>query len=260
MIAALFHAGNGAAFFVDGAAKFDGKRGRVVKFEQFRRQERCSGGFGRMAEWWNGLWNGTPAHVAGQILGILLIFPSMFFLFPRDKRKILKIKLFLDIMNTIQYALIGAYAGAVLNFIMCGREIIFLNKGKKRWADSHVWFFVFILLVLVSPVYSIVSGKEGWLAIMPACGSVIAVIALGQENPHRLRILAVVGSVPWLIYAIITGNIGATVTNILVVSAGIAAVFKNLAKDGLIGKNRPKKEETKKEENGQGAAAAGSDA
>lgn len=195
-----------------------------------------------MAEWWNGLWNGTPVYVAGQILGILLIFPSMFFLFPRDKRTILKIKLFLDIMNTIQYTLLGAYAGAALNLVMCGREIIFLNKGRRRWADSHVWFFVFIFLVLVSPVYSIVSGKEGWLAIMPACGSVIAVIALGQENPHRLRILAVVGSVPWLIYAIITGNIGAIITNILSVTAGTIAVFKNLAKDGLIGKRRLEKE------------------
>ena len=195
-----------------------------------------------MAEWWNGLWNGSPAYVAGQFLGILLIFPSMMFLFPRDKRTILKIKLFLDIMNTVQFALIGAYAGAALNFIMCGREIIFLNKDKKKWAASRFWFVLFILLVVASPVYSIVSGKESWLAIMPACGSVIAVIALGQDNPHRLRILAVTGSIPWLIYAVITGNIGAVITNTLAVTAGTVAVFKNLARDGLIGKKRMSKE------------------
>lgn len=159
-----------------------------------------------------------PLFCAGQILGIFIIAWSFLIYLQRDRNRILIFKFCGDMFSVVQYALCSAPAGAVLNVIMGCREIIFFHRGKRRWANSIAWLFVFMALIFLSPF---VTSKEPvfsalWLLnLLPACGSVLGVIGLYAKNPTLTRLLSLGGIICWLIYVTLLQNWIQIVSNVI---------------------------------------------
>ena len=154
---------------------------------------------------------------------------AIFVHFPKKRETILKLKIVGDALNMVQSGMIGATMGMVLNFILVFRNIVFLQRGKKKWASHFFWLPFFLLVVAVSPTVSIVLGKEPWwLAIMPAAGSVITAIGYFQMNPNVTRYLAFIGSLPWLGYYILSHNLGGTLAEIILLTSLMVAIVVHL--------------------------------
>ena len=111
-------------------------------------------------------------YLIAQIVGYVAIAESVFIFISNKREKILIFKLIDDALWFTNMVLMGAYTGAVLNAIAIVREIIFFNRGKKKWATHKFWLFFFMIVMLVSPVLT----WAGPVSILPAMGSCVAVI------------------------------------------------------------------------------------
>ena len=177
----------------------------------------------------------------GEIIGFVAIGENFFIFLSNRREHILIFKFISDILWGVNNLLLGGITGAILNLVAMGRETVFYNRDKRRWASSPVWLVVFLVITAISPVLSLVSGKEGWYAVLPALGSMAAVIGFYSRKPAITRYVSFVANGLWLVYAIFVWNISSIVCNIVLLTSAVigtllAAVNKqkaaNSATDG----------------------------
>ncbi len=165
----------------------------------------------------------SPAYAVGQILGFLITFVCFFIYYGKSRKQILIAKLTSDLLNVIQQALIGAYTGSLINMIATVREIVFYHRGKRKWASSILWLFLFLGLMGAAPLLT----WNGPISLLPAVGSAFAVIAFYVENPTHTRIIGVVSQGFWLAYVIFTVNLGAILQNIILITSAILGLIRD---------------------------------
>lgn len=167
--------------------------------------------------------NGDPLYTAGQLLGLIITVFSVFIYYAKRRNRILLTKLITDVLNVVQQALIGAFTGSLLNGIAIFREIVFYNRTRKKWASHIFWLFFFIFLMGLSPLLT----WNGFISLLPAAGSVIAVIGFYMQNPTHTRILGIFSMAFWLAYSFITLNIGAVIQNVIMIASAIAGLVRD---------------------------------
>lgn len=159
--------------------------------------------------------------LAAQILGVLALVENAFIFLSRKRECILQRKLLSDLLWMGNYLLLGAYTGAALNGVAVVRELIFLQRDRRRWADAPWWPIFFAALSWISPVLEWLRlGQMTLLPVLPTLGSMLFAIALYQHKPLWTKLLSIAGNLLWMIYAGIVGNpSGLLSSGILLVSA-----------------------------------------
>ena len=169
----------------------------------------------------------SALYITAQIIGYAAIAESVFIFISTKREKILIFKLIDDVLWFFNMLLMGAYTGAVLNAIAIAREIVFYNRGKKKWATHKFWLFFFMAVMLVSPVLT----WAGPVSILPAMGSAVAVICFYAQKPVMTKSFAYFAQGSWLAYAILTHNASSTVCNVIaLVSATIGIIHELIVK------------------------------
>ena len=159
----------------------------------------------------------------GQILGLVLSAFSFFIYFAKTRRGILSVKLTCDIGYCIQQLMIGAPTGALLDVIAAFREVVFYHRQTKPWAAHRFWLWFFAVIMGISPVFT----WSGPVSLLPATGSVIAVFSFYCLNPCHIRILGLLATIPWFLYAVLTGNYGLVLSGII----QLVSIFLGLMRD-----------------------------
>lgn len=168
-------------------------------------------------------------RLIGEIVGIVAIVEGFFIFLSSKRERILIFKFISDILWGINLFLLGAYTGALLNGIAMGRETVFYNRDKRKWAASPIWLVVFIAVTVASPLVSMLSGREGWYAILPAVGSTFAVIAFYNRRSDVTRYLGLFANGLWMIYNILCRNVTASISGAILISSGIVGTVLMLA-------------------------------
>ena len=153
--------------------------------------------------------------VASQILGLFLCILSFFIYSCKKREHILLLKLTSDILSSIQQAMAGATTGALICSIGVTRDIVFYHRGRKKWASHIAWLFVFLVAMSISPFLS----WQGPISLLPATGSVLAVIAYYCKHPVHIRIFGLFAHLLWLIYTLLTYNVISSIQNVILITS-----------------------------------------
>ncbi|MBE6593416.1 MAG: YgjV family protein [Ruminococcaceae bacterium] len=170
----------------------------------------------------------SPALLISQLFGAVGIFISITIYAGKNRSNIITCKFISDIVWAVNYTLIGAYTGALLNVIAMARETVFYNRGKKKWASSRLWLYVFILLVLISPAIDLMKpGVFSIAPLFPAVGSTFAVLSFYCLNEKRMRLLGLIAQLLWLVYGFFpfnpTGIISCSLTIVSIIIGALRA-------------------------------------
>lgn len=129
---------------------------------------------------------------------------SLFLLYQQKNRKnILLCKLSADILWIAHYYCIGAVAGIIPNLTGVLRELVFINRKAKKWANSPLWVVFFILLNFI---LGIILSFKNWFDIIPIAASSLVTIALWLDNPNLTKTLSAPVSASFLIYDIFVSS------------------------------------------------------
>ena len=88
-----------------------------------------------------------------EILSWFFGIGAMFSLFlvyqQKQRKKLLVCKLCADLCWVAHYLCLGACGGVIPNFIGIFRELIFISREKRRWANHIFWPIFFICLIFL---------------------------------------------------------------------------------------------------------------
>lgn len=131
-----------------------------------------------------------------NILGLGAMI-SLFLIYQQKSRKnTLICKLSADVFWILHYFTLGAISGMIPNFVGIFRELIFINRKTKKWADTPIWVVIFIA---VNFSLGIISYDE-WYDNIPIIASTFVTVSLWIDNPRLMKFISVPVSIAFFVY------------------------------------------------------------
>lgn len=135
------------------------------------------------------------AQICGFISLVIMVICVQF----KQKSKIVMFNTAANVINTIQYFLLGALTGAICSIINTIRCIVFYIYTKKGLKPSLIVLIIFEITAVVS---GIIGWQSGW-SIIPIIVSVLFTYALWQDNILLIKIASCTAGLGWSIYDIV---------------------------------------------------------
>lgn len=159
-------------------------------------------------------------ELIAQIFGIIgMIFNIIVFQQKRQDR-VLIFQFFAAVSFALNYLLLGAVIGGLLNIVGAFRAVVFYFKDKTK-ANSVMWLIVFIVAFASSyPLTFTVFGtqptvKNFIIELLPVLAMIIATVSLRLGSAKAVRLFGLTSSPMWLVYNCFSGSIGAVASEIL---------------------------------------------
>ena len=137
-----------------------------------------------------------------QIIGGFGILASIVSFQCKKHGTILFFRILNEFIFAIQYFLLGAYTGAVVNLIGCVRNYVFIrqiSKSKKTTALIVAFSIIFVIFGLAS--------WEGPKSLLIIGAKILSTIAYGNKNTSVVRGIIFTTGTSWLIYNYSVGSI-----------------------------------------------------
>lgn len=149
-----------------------------------------------------------------------------------ERKKLIAAKLSADVFWVIHYLLLGAIAGMIPNFIGIFRELVFLNRENKAWANKIIWPILFILCGWGMGIYTFRSA----LNILPIAASTLVTVSLWIKNPRLTKLITVPVCTAFMIYDFYVGSL----IGIINESLSICSIIISFAKEKIKAKEQSK--------------------
>lgn len=169
--------------------------------------------------------NMTTLQIIGQFVGILGVIDSIIIYQQKTRKGLLISKLIGDVLWGASYFMLGSIGGGAVCVIAIFRELVFINRGKHKWADGIGWLFVFIALALSSIIYS--WETDGAWCIATAVASAISVYGFWNGSPKLSRILRFPISTCMLTYDIVFGALMAILNEALSLVSTVIGIVRH---------------------------------
>ena len=126
----------------------------------------------------------------GAMISLFLIYQQI------ERKNILLCKLSADIFWILHYFTLGATAGMIPNFVGIFRELIFVNRKIKKWANTPLWVILFIAINFTLGILS----YDEWYDIVPIIASAFVRISLWMDNPRLMKLISIPVSIAFFVY------------------------------------------------------------
>lgn len=162
----------------------------------------------------------TAYEIIAQAVGIVAMVFNILSFQQKSPKGVLAFQLVGGFLFSINFFMLGAIVGCLLNVIAVIRALIYLNREKLH-TDRLEWLFGFILVYILSYFLTFTAfGKEftvfnGLIELLPVIGMTAQTIGFRLNRVKAIRGYGIVSSSAWLIYNIINMAIGAIVCEVL---------------------------------------------
>lgn len=131
----------------------------------------------------------------------------------------------------VNYLMLGAFVGGILNVVGGVRAAVFYFKDKTH-ANSVVWLIIFILAFAASyPLTFLAFGTKPTVSnliieVLPVVAMIIITVSLRVGSAKAVRFMGLFSSPMWLTYNIFSGSIGAIASEILNLISMIVGIIR----------------------------------
>lgn len=177
-----------------------------------------------------------------QFLGYVAIACNLISVQFNKYGKIILFKTLGSLLFALQYFLLGAYTGMVMDLIGSARNIIFgLNVKNKR--SNKPFVIIFSALTLVLGVLTIVMtwdvSKIIWtsdvqiattlmviVSIISIVAKLLTTVAYSFNNPHLIRMINLPSCSCWIVYNLVVFSTAGVVNEIMSISSIVIAELR----------------------------------
>lgn len=173
-----------------------------------------------------------PIEIVAQVIGIVAMAFNILSYQGKKQSTVIILQLIGATLFAVNFLMLGATVGGILNAIGVVRAIVFLYKEKLK-ADRMPWFVAFIASYITVYILNFtVFGKEPTafnlaIEILPVIGMVALNIGYRLKDASGVRKCGLVSSPSWLIYNFAVGSWGAIICEILTLISIIVGMFRH---------------------------------
>lgn len=159
-------------------------------------------------------------ELTAQLVGIAAMGFNILSYQQKTRARAIAFQLGGALLFSVNFFLLGAIVGSILNVVAAVRAIVFLNKEKLH-ADHPLWLAGFVVVYLLSYLFTFtLFGKEPALAnllveFLPVVGMTATTISFRLQDAKAIRKYGLISSPSWLVYNIANFSIGAIACEVL---------------------------------------------
>ena len=172
-----------------------------------------------------------PIEIIAQAFGIIGMLMSILSYQQKGKARILTFQLLGSVLFVVNFFLLGAFSGAILNFVAIVRALIFIYEDKVR-ADHPAWTIGLTATYVLSYVSVFtVFGKEPTainliVEVLPVIAMTVTTIAFRHKEDKILRRVAFISSPLWLTYNVVCFSVGAIICETISIFSIIIGILR----------------------------------
>lgn len=173
----------------------------------------------------------TATEIIAQIIGIFAMAFNLLSYQQKTRKRAIICQLFGTTLFTVNFLMLGAMVGGLMNLVGAIRAIIFINKEKLR-ADHIAWQIGFVIVYFASYILTFtVFGKEPTtfnfiIEFLPIIGMIATTVSYRLTDAKSIRRFGLISSPVWLIYNIANFAVGAILCEVLSLASIIIGIIR----------------------------------
>lgn len=156
-----------------------------------------------------------------QIIGFVGLAVSIMAFQFKKHRAIVMTKSASELIFSIQYILLGAWSGAILDFISVIRNLLYGHLVKKNRSTTPVIIAFGIFVVATGFV-----AYDGWVSLLPVVSKLLTTISYGMKKEKWLRLITLPSCIFWILYNCYIGVIAGVLVDSLALISLLIAIYK----------------------------------
>ncbi|MBQ2809375.1 MAG: YgjV family protein [Clostridia bacterium] len=182
-------------------------------------------------------------EILAQAFGIVGMIFNIIVFQQRKQKNVLIFQFLAALTFALNYLLLGAMVGGLLNIVGALRALVFFFEEKTH-AREIPWLVAFIVMFSASyPLTFLVfdtpvSTKSLIIEVLPVIAMIVATISLRLGKARAVRAFGLISSPLWLIYNCFSGSIGAVASEIL----NLISIIVGIVRLDIKKENREKQE------------------
>lgn len=152
-------------------------------------------------------------ELVAQIIGIIGMAFNVLSFNNKSAKTVIAFQFFGSLFFSVNYFMLGAPVGALLNLFGIIRAVVFYNKERFK-SESPIWIAAFACVYVAIYVLSFtVFGSEATpknliLELLPVLGTLVTTVSFRFKEARLIRRLGLFSSPLWLTYNIFKLTIG----------------------------------------------------
>ena len=173
-----------------------------------------------------------PIEITAQIIGVIAMAFNILSYQGKQQKTVILLQLFGGALFSVNYLLLGATVGGILNILAAIRAVVYFF-GDKFKADRLYWLIGFIASYIAVYVLNFtVFGKEPTafyliVEILPVIGMLALNIGFRFKDAAKIRTCGLVSSPAWLVYNIVAGSWGAIICELFTLISIVVGMFRH---------------------------------
>ena len=173
-----------------------------------------------------------PIEIIAQAIGIVAMVFNILSYQSKRQKWIIGLQLCGGALFAVNFLMLGATVGGILNILATVRAVVFLFKEKLK-ADRMGWLVGFVsVYVAVYVLNFTLFGKEPTaynliIEILPVIGMTALNIGFRLKDAAGVRRCGLVSSPSWLIYNIASGSWGAIACEVLTLVSIVVGMLRH---------------------------------
>ena len=173
----------------------------------------------------------TPTEMIAQGFGIVAMAMNCLSYQHKNRRTVLLFQLIGSVLFAVNFFMLGAFAGALLNAVGITRALVFINKERLN-ARHPAWLIAYSCLYILSYVLVFtVFGKEPTVGnliveLLPVVGMVLTTISFRYDDACAIRRFGLFNSPLWLAYNLFCFSIGAIICESISIISIVVGILR----------------------------------
>lgn len=170
-------------------------------------------------------------EIVAQVIGIGGMAANIWSYQQKSKTGVIVLQFMGASLFTLNFLLLGAITGAMLNVINIFLSIVFLLKDKVK-ADHIAWAILFFAAYTAAYVMTFTVFEVEPIAAnfvreaFPLLGTYLTVISYRQTNAAAIRKLGLIRSPAWLIYDALVFSIGGVICEVISLISIVTGIIR----------------------------------
>ena len=164
--------------------------------------------------------------IVPQIIGILAVITFLLSYQQKKRRNIIACNVLSRVLYILQYLLLGAISGAVLDILGAVSSVIAEKKGHPLIKKHIRSVFLSINAVIVAAGLTICLINKNPLDLLPMAGVLLHTGAFWITNEKIIRRISLLGSPFWLVYNVASRAYGSAIGDALTMGSILIAMGK----------------------------------
>lgn len=160
--------------------------------------------------------------IISQFIGFVAAAILLLSFQQKTHKRIVAMQACSGLLFAVQYLMIGAYAGMAGNLVGVIRSLVYMQRGKSKFADSIACPIVFAVIAAISGILT----YEKPISLLPMAAMIISSFVMWSPKTQKLRALTMPTSAMWLIYNVLEKSYSGTVTEIFNLLSIIIALIR----------------------------------